>query len=121
MVAGNFCQVVWAGTRSLGIGCARSPKTGKVLNYYHYLSIIPKQEICKLSCVNFFCRWLWWHSTTHPGTWETTARMCFHRWMIPLADINFSLLTSNVLTEINIVEQTQAIIVHNLSYVVYIG
>ena len=34
MVAGNFCQVVWAGSTSLGIGCARSPKTGKVLSSY---------------------------------------------------------------------------------------
>ena len=33
MVAGNFCQVVWAGSSSLGIGCARSPKTGKVSNF----------------------------------------------------------------------------------------
>ena len=31
IVAGNFCQVVWASSTSLGIGCARSPKTGKVL------------------------------------------------------------------------------------------
>ena len=28
---GNFCQVVWASSRLLGVGCARSPKTGKVL------------------------------------------------------------------------------------------
>ena len=126
LVSGNFCQVVWAGSTSLGIGCARSPKTGKVLLSSisrSIFSIFFTLVICAIliflvfvnKCVHSLYRWLkrlsvihlvtgesstftlslftpslfrwlWLRFTTHLVTWETTRRMCIHRWMIQLAE-----------------------------------
>ena len=49
IIPGNFCQVLWADTSRLGVGCARSPKTGKVLLPSINISLSLFQNLTKLA------------------------------------------------------------------------
>ena len=95
IIPGNFCQVLWADTSKLGVGCARSPKTGKVL--LPSINIIISLSPAKSDKTPF--RWLWWRSTILPGTWEIIWTICLHQWIIPLADIEVQWLNAEMIKQ----------------------